>query len=137
MSKNKISWLTGLIVTFFMLSATAGSGVELNASHVVVSSVEDGAGLNTITMEVTFHNTSTIDLNSIRLNMMSDGVLITADSSELLIDSISSGSQAIINWTVNTPMPSDLWNAAVSINFIGDAQDNDGQIQAVSVRSGS
>ena len=136
--KTKYTCLaTGIIVAVFILTLTAtdAMAVQLEATHSVVSSVNDDYGLNTITLEVTVSNTAGGHLSAINLMLMPDRTMIVIDSPTLIIDSLNADETATVNWTVNSPMPAELWESGLLMLFAGEAVDSSGQAIPVSFTS--
>ncbi len=125
----------GVLAAFFMLTATAASSVSLDATHRVVSSVDGGNGLNSITMEITLNNTAGIDMSEISLELVPDRTIFVIDTELLSIDSLSAGSTTTVNWTVNSPMPAEFLSSGMPLTLMGNALDNDGQAVFVIVSS--
>ena len=124
-----IGLLTGLLFT----TAIADTNVMLEGNHQVLSSVDDGNGLNSITLEFTLNNTSSIDLSNLSLDLIPDRNLIIVNSSPLTVTSLNAGTSATVDWTIQSPMPSDLLGSGIPMNLVGGAQDSLGNQVNVSV----
>lgn len=132
---SKIFGLTGLIIALFVVTALASTNIHLEASHRVLSSVDNGKGLNTITLEITLSNPTSTDLTAINLSLMPGNTLMVVDNPVLAVDKLYAGSSITVNWTINSPMPADMLGSGLPIMLRGQATDGYGGPVAVSVIS--
>ena len=125
--------LTGVLASLSITTALAGTNVLFGGSHRVLSSVDDGNGLNTITLEITLNNTSGIDLNNLSLDLVPDRTIVIVDPTPLTVASLNAGASTTVNWTLHSPMPPDLLDSGIPLTLVGGASDSLGGDVAVSV----
>jgi len=132
---RRTAWAASLIGVLFMATVAAASGVNLVSQYRVLSSTDDGTGLNAVTLELTLTNPGSIDLTSMSLEVVPDRQLLVDYDQYLDVPSLSAGSAITVTWTVNSVMPVESWQSGALVRLHGTATDNAGVMVDVSTLS--
>ena len=102
------------------------------ANYQVVAVQADTNG-SLVTLDVTVTNSGTVDLNSIVVNEM-DPTLLGGNTNTLNVGALAVGAQAVRQWTISSPIPSDQVPSPLPLYFQGSAVDSNGNPVAVAVK---
>ena len=128
-----VYFILTLITGLFLNVAAADTNVVINATRSVVSSSDEGGGLNTITLAVTINNTSTVDLTNLNLELMPNRMQLNIDSPTLVVSSLAAGSSTTVNWTIESSMSADMLGGSMALPMILVGQGADSLGAAVNV----
>lgn len=113
-------------VFFLLLCGEKALADPFDVSHRVIGYQQNGV-YQSIDLQLVVNNNSEVDLHRVKLSPSSREFSSNEQNSQLNIGNLPSMGQAIVNWTINTPVAVEYFQSGMPVFFIIKAKQGNGE----------
>lgn len=131
---KKLSFFTSMVITMWCLSGLTFADDKLHVTHSIIASQQDGFN-HMVSFQITINNLGEDELNRVKLSTANNEFSNLDEEKLINIGHLPSMGQAIIEWTINTPVDVSYFESGMPLFFVIEAKHNNGQIFEIPVYS--